>query len=216
MIFWPGGIPEIAVVRRFANITVLFLAALPAGAQTICDSYQSDSNVSIFRGYAGDVTIDRPSCVGERFCNEKLRVDVLEVFKGNPGREIVITQPNFSTGPPPMTKGHEYLFYAQAPRPNGDVYAAGTGIADVAPETLAWLRAYPTAPQTVRIYGEFRNIPSTLDASHILVTLTGAGVGDRILTAVPDAKFNYSFDDVPPGIYTISASLPSGMVAETG
>jgi hypothetical protein len=156
---------EPAVVRRFASILILLLiATLPTHAQTICEAYQSDYNASIFRGYVSDVTIDQSTCVGQMNCNQKLRVLTLEVFKGNPGREIIITQFNFSTGQW-MEKGHEYLIYAQPPRDNGDVYAGGAEITEVPPETLAWLRAYLTAPQTVRIYGEFRNVPSTLDAS---------------------------------------------------
>jgi hypothetical protein len=210
-----AGLPEIAAVRRFAYILILLPAALSACAQTICDSYQSNSSVLIFRGYVSDATIDQSTCAGQLPCNEKLRVRALEVFKGNPGPEIIITQFSFSTGQL-MEKGHEYLIYAQAPRANGDVYAGSTEIANVAPETLAWLRAYPTAPQTVRIYGEFREVPSTLDAPHILVTLTGTGANNRTLITIPDAKFAYSFNDVPPGIYTISASVPTGMVAETG
>jgi hypothetical protein len=203
-----------AVVSRFNSILILLLIApLFSHAQTICDAYQSDSSASIFLGNVTDVTIDQPTCV-QLGCNEKLHVHTLEIFKGNPGREIIITQFNFSTGQL-MEKGHEYLIYAQPPRDNGDVYAGGAEITEVPPETLAWLRAYLTAPQTVRIYGEFRNVPSTLDAPPILVTLTGTGVNNRTLTTTPDGKYLYSFNDVPPGIYTVSASVPSGLIAST-
>src|ERR1035438_867610 len=192
-----AGILEITVVRRFASILILLLAAPSARAQNICDSYQSNDNVTIFRGYVADVTVDQSTCIGQ-FCNEKMRVQPLEVFKGNLGLEITITQPNFSTGPPRMARGRGYLFCAQVPRANGDVYAGGTEIANVASETLAWLRAYPTAPQTVRVYGEFRNVPSTLDAHHILVTLTGTGVNNRSWNTTPDTKYAYSFPALGP------------------
>jgi hypothetical protein len=151
-------------VRRFASILVLLLLApRHASGGTICDSYQSDETASIFRGNVIDVVMDQSTCVGELACNEKVRVQTLEVFKGNPGHEITITQFGFSTGVS-LAKGHEYLIFAQAPRANGDIYSGEAEIGNVAPETLAWLRAYPTAPQTVRIYGEFRNVPSTLNA----------------------------------------------------
>ena len=204
-----------AVVRRFASILILLVVAqLPAHAQTICDSYQSNDNTSIFRGYVSDGTVDQSTCVGQMGCNEKVRVQPLEVFKGNPGSEITITQFSFSTGVL-LAKGHEYLIFVGAPRSNGDIYSGETEISNVAPETLAWLRAYPTAPQTVRIYGEFRNLPPALDAAHILVTLTGTGVNNRTWTTTPDDKYAYSFNDVPPGVYTVSGRVPSGMMAET-
>src|ERR1019366_5931216 len=95
-----------AVVRRFASILILLVVAqLPAHAQTICDSYQSNNSVAIFRGYVSDVAIDQSSCVGQLGCNEKVRVHPIEVFKGNPGPEIIITQFNFSTGQL-LAKGH--------------------------------------------------------------------------------------------------------------
>jgi len=168
-------------------------------------------DASIFLGNVTDVTIDQSSCVGQLACNEKVRVQPLEVFKGNPSREIIDTNIPLLK----MAKGHEYLIWTRAPRDNGDVDGHGTEIANVAPETLAWLRAYPTAPQTVRIYGKFRNVPSTLDATHILVTLTGTGANNSTLTTTPDGKFLYSFNDVPPGIYTVAASVPGGLIAST-
>lgn len=205
---------ESAVVRRFASILILLLIAPHSNhAQSICDTYQSNGVASIFRGYVSDViSIDQPTCVS---CNEKVRVKTLEVFKGNPGSEIIITTGSFNRSTL-MAKGHEYLIWTRAPQDNGDVDGYGTEIAKVAPETLAWLRAYPTAPQTVHISGNFIGATSTVDASHILVTLTGTGVNNRTLTTVPNDKNTYSFNDLPPGIYTVSATVPSGMVATTG
>jgi hypothetical protein len=210
---------ESAVVRRFASILILLLIApLSNYAQSICEAYQSDYNASIFRGYVSDVTVDQSACVGQMYCNQELRVQTLEVFKGNPGREIILQNNH-----PLMEKGHEYLIYAQAPRDDGDVYAHGEEIKDVSPETLAWLRAYPTAPQTARIYGEVYYVPSTLDASHILITLTENGNQSHTLTTAPTAptapndEFTYSFNNLPPGIYTVSASVPSasGLLIES-
>lgn len=190
-------------MRRFNSILILLLLApLSSPAQTICEAYQSDYNASIFRGYVSDVTMDQ-SCVGMN-CNQTLRVLTLEVFKGNPGHETIIQNNH-----PLMAKGHEYLIYAQAPQGNGDVYAHGEEIADVAPETLAWLRAYPTAPQTARIYGDIDNAPSTLDSSRILVTLTGNGNQSHTLATAHDDEYTYSFNDLSPGIYTVSASVPA-------
>jgi hypothetical protein len=207
------GTPETAVVRRFASILILLLIApLSNHAQTICEAYQSDYNASIFRGYVSDVTIDQSTCVGQMNCNQKLRVLTLEVFKGNPGREIILQNNH-----PWMAKGHEYLIYAQAPQGNGDVYAHGTEITDVAPETLAWLRAYPTAPQTALIYGDIYNAPSILDASRILITVTGNGNQSHTSAIAHYDEYIYSFNDLPPGIYTVSASAPSasGLLIES-
>jgi hypothetical protein len=204
------------VVRRINSILILLLiATLPNHAQSICDTYQSNDVASIFLGYVSDViTVAQPTCV---MCTEKVRVKTLEVFKGNPGSEIIITNSQFGTMKDHlMAKGHEYLIWTRAPQDNGYIFGDGTEIAKVAPETLAWLRAYPSAPQTVYISGNFIGATSTVDASHILVTLTGTGVNNRTLTTVPNDKNTYSFNDLPPGIYTVSASVPSGMVATTG
>jgi hypothetical protein len=208
---------EPAVVRRYASILILLLiATLPNHAQSICDTYQSNDVASIFLGYVSDVITEaQPTCVSS--CTEKVRVKTLEVFKGNPGSEIIITNSQFRIMKDLlMAKGHEYLIWTRAPRDNGDVYGDGTEIAKVTPETLAWLRAYPTAPQTVRIFGNFIGATSTLDASGILVTLTENSNQNRTLTTVPNNKNTYSFNDLPPGIYTVSATVPSGMVAVTG
>jgi len=203
-------------VRRFASILILLLIAPHSNhAQSICDTYQSNGVASIFLGYVSDViTIAQSTCV---MCNEKVRVKTLEVFKGNPGSEIIITNSQFSIIKDQlMAKGHEYLIWTRAPRDNGDVDGVGTEIAKVTPETLAWLRAYPTAPQTVRISGNFIGATSTVDASRILITLTENSNQNRTFTTFPNDKKTYSFNDLSPGIYTVSATVPSGMVATTG
>jgi hypothetical protein len=201
-------------VRRFATILILLLASLPAHAGTIepnfiCEAYQAKDNVSIFRGRVLDLSTDPESDF------DMARMQPLEVFKGRPGREITII-PRTAFGDL-LIKGHEYLIIANAPNHKNTVAANVQEMKNVDPARLAWLRAYSTAPKTVRIFGEFSStlsLPlSAPRTSHPIVTL--AGRNNRTWTITPDDKSAYSFNDIPPGTYTVSASVPSGLVAMT-
>lgn len=144
---------------------------------------------------------------------EDFRFEILEVFKGNPGREITVTG-----GDQQFKKGGRYLVFAVL---NPATQIARTGLCidnhAVADPNLdpdvKWLRAYPTAPLTATISGKI-NLPyeeiaagyRDADLPSVKVELTGA----KDLTASTGTDNRYSFEDLPPGIYTLTAVAPAG------
>jgi hypothetical protein len=71
-----------------------------------------------------------------------------------------------------------------------------------------WLRAYPTAPGTAAIFGSFAVADGKNEKTVASVTLSG----DVTRTAVVDEKNGYRFNDLVPGTYTVTASVPAGLV----
>lgn len=135
-----------------------------------------------------------------------IRLQVLEVFKGDPGPEVTIIGRNQI-----FSKGGGFLVYAE-PTAQKQVVApilTRTGPLEY-PQTaddLAWLRAYPTAPPTASIFGSINMGHGITDIPPISITVAGSAI---TRTASSAADHTYSFKDLPPGAYTVTAVLPVG------
>jgi len=202
---------------------VLWLAAPIAGhaaglarpIATVCSAYQSTP--LIFRARVLQITPDLPSPEwgvtvnggGYSGSSEgpmvRVRLQVLEVFKGDPGPEITILGSDQLFG-----KGGEFLVYAE---PTAQKEVAAPVLARTGSVTnpglaadLAWLRAYPTAPPTARIFGSVTMSYGATNIPTISVTLAGP----TTLTASSSADHTYAFHNLPPGAYTVAAVLPAG------
>lgn len=137
---------------------------------------------------------------------EDFRFEVLEVFKGNPGSEITVRGGNGEFHP-----GQEVIVFAllnptthiaQTSVCSGNLSSAGREW----DSNLAWLRAYPTAPLTARIFGKVSMGYGTTDIPLINVKLSG----EKSLTATTGDDHNFAFNDLLPGTYTVTAILPPG------
>jgi hypothetical protein len=192
---------------------------------TVCSAY--DSTPLIFRGRVLQITPIPPepptevtlpdgtkseiyglSPVGPM---DQVRFQVLEVFKGDPGPEITLAGIDQIFG-----KGGEFLVYAQRNPKTGEfgasAFCARTGsLTDAQPAAdLAWLRAYPTAPPTAAIFGSVYMDYGATDIPLISVTASGAATTRTVATA---GDHTYTFKDLPPGDYTVTAVLPAGYTA---
>jgi hypothetical protein len=156
-----------------------------------------------------------------------VRFSVLEVFKGSPAREITIAVYDIDTLP--FKLGAEYLIFTfTSPSPNdpqqlytglrifnGDQYV-GTDSHEITDPQDPDLLLLRSPSQNVRVYGQFTGSgTSSLDPSQAIVTLTGGDGQSHSWTTSPDDKFNFTFNDVPPGIYTVTAFVPSGLTVES-
>lgn len=196
------------------------------GPITICDSFSKSSIV--FRGRVIEViphvsqgtTITYPdgstATAYQVSGTEDFRFEVLEVFKGDPGRKVTVTGGNNE-----FSLGKEYLIFASR---NPSTEALGTGVcsgnrsienAERDPD-LAWLRAYPAAPPTASIFGQVRwgypiNEMSSTVENPASITITMAG--ERTFTVSTTINQSYTFKDLPPGAYTLTAIAPDGLTA---
>jgi hypothetical protein len=203
---------------------LLLLAALSAhgmcpSTQSVCAAY--DSTPLIFRGLvleAIPVPPEPPTEIthpdGSKTMlqtvspdpADRVRMRVLEVFKGNPGSEITVVGSDQI-----FHNGGEFLVYASAAGKQNlpGTYCSRTqrlGDPGTAGD-LAWLRAYPTAPSTVSIFGSVIMGYGTTDIPPVSVTLAGPAT-TRTVSSADDNT--YSFKYLPPGAYTVSAVLPAG------
>jgi len=204
-------------MHRFAPLLFL-LACLPAhatscmGPITICSSYGGSDIV--FRGRVLEV-IRHPSpgtpvtypdgsttTLYTVPMSEDFHFDVLEVFKGDPGHQITV-----SGGAGEFRQGEEYIIFA-SPNPTTQTMQTGVcmGNRSANDPDLAWLRAYPTAPPTARIFGNVGMGYGVTDIPAISINLSG----EKSLSATTDAAHSYSFDDLPPGSYALTAVVPAG------
>jgi hypothetical protein len=210
-------------MRKFAPVLFLFTclsahAATNVGANSICSSFES--NRLVFRGRVLEVISqsEPPSVVTYPDGSTALsstpevtadfRFEVPEVFKGNPGHEIVIRG---SSGE--FVEGKEYIVYTF---PDPGLRTAQTSfrgsmhlIDDPDQDSdLAWLRACPAAPPTSNIFGKVTMGYGVTDIPSIKITLSG----QEILTAYTTEDHSYTFTDLQPGTYTVTAFLPAGYV----
>jgi len=226
-------------VRRYASILILLLiATLFAHAQNsdwpppACKA--ANTSTVIFRGRVLKVDADpqEPAPPPQPFSDESgnlitmtgaggVRVftahilfEVLEVFKGNPGHEVTVGDGvDYSL----FTQGKEYLIYATPSRvPDKATYElwVRVGSHEITNSQDPDLLMLRSPSQSVRIYGEIQHLPPNFDAHNVLLTLTGTVSSQpRIWTTTADDKSAFTFNDVPPGIYTVSASVPGGFIA---
>jgi Carboxypeptidase regulatory-like domain len=210
-------------MRKLAPVLLLFAclsthAAAGTGTNSVCSSFETSHLV--FRGRVLEViqkstppgVVTYPdgstalSYVGEMTAN--FRFEVLEVFKGDPGHEIVIRG---SAGE--FVEGKEYIVYGF---PDPALRTAQTSfrtskhlIEDPDQDSdLVWLRAYPTAPPTSHIFGKVTMGYGVTDIPSIRITLSG----QENLTTYTTEDHSYTFADLLPGTYTVTAFLPAGYV----
>jgi hypothetical protein len=220
-----GGFPP---MRKLAPVLLLFAsvsvhASTCLGTVSVCSSFEKSGVV--YRGRvleiehgparASDV-ITYPdgstALSGYQEISADFRIEVLEVFKGNPGTpgsEIIV-----SAGPQHFEVGKEYVIFSD-PTPDMKAGQIGICIMDHSIENpnqdtyLTWLRAYRTAPPTSNIFGNVsmgylgKEIPS--------IKITISGPQNR--TTYSGEDHSYSFDGLPPGTYTLKATAPEGYAA---
>jgi hypothetical protein len=73
------------------------------------------------------------------------------------------------------------------------------------------MRGLTTAPKGATIYGSVLSVPSST-GPRAAATINLSGPESH--SAVPDQTGKYSFDNLPPGQYTVSAALPTGLTSE--
>jgi hypothetical protein len=216
------------VMCRLGVLVTIILATLVANATscmgpiTVCSSF--DGSQTVFRGrvieivpvYLPPTPVTYPD--GSKTTlyagpgTEHVRLEVLEVFKGNPGSEITVTSPARDMR---FEVGSEAIVFASR---FGTANEFGAGLCSrthsltdaAADADLAWLRAYPTAPERSAIFGSF----SLQDHAEARIAATVAISGDESRTAASDDKNSYRFDNLAPGTYKLTASVPAGMVAD--
>jgi hypothetical protein len=202
------------------RLALLLLLLAPLSAQaggiagtgpTVCAAYESSP--LIFRARVLQTwPIPLPPYTGTSYPMANVRLQVLEVFKGDPGSEITVVGTVEMFG-----RGGEFLVYAEPPvsAPSPLISAApvsqirartGPVTAPYAAADLAWLRAYPTAPPTANIFGSVSMGYGAANIPTISVSLTGPAA----LTTSSGADHTYAFKDLPPGTYTLTAAVPAG------
>ncbi len=202
----------VVISSLFAHATVC------PQSTTVCSSFEANSIV--FRGRVLEVKVPASPAVSHTYpdgstsvlffvpVSVQVRFEVLEVFKGEPGREITV-----DAGQGMFNQDGEYVVFASPYKAAmvASVCSRTHQITDAAEDAdLMWLRAYPTAPATAAIFGSFAVAGGTNEKTAASVTLSG----DVTRTAIVDEKNSYRFGELPPGAYTGTASVPAGLVTE--
>jgi hypothetical protein len=206
---------------KFVSLLIL-LAPLSAqgmscmGPITVCHSFDTHSIVfqgrvvEVIRHPSPETTVTYPD--GSTAASvvvpmtEDVRFEVLEIFKGNPGHEIIV-----SGGNGEFREGQEYVVFA-SPNPNTQTAQTSVCSGNLGPANpdwdsdLAWLRAYPTAPPTARIFGKVTMRYGVTDIPSISIKLSG----EKSLSTSSGQDHSYAFNELPPGTYTLTAVLPAG------
>lgn len=215
-------------MQKLAPVLHLFAcfsahAASCTATNGICSSFEN--NHLVFRGRVLEV-IDKSapaiesvqtypdgstasSITGTFGTATDFRFEVLEVFKGNPGREIVIRG---SSGE--FVEGKEYIVFSS---PDPDMRTGQTSICNGnhlienpdQDSEISWLRAYPAAPPTSNIFGNVTMGYGATDIPSIRIALAG----QENLETYSAEDHSYAFTDLPPGRYTLTAILPAGYAA---
>jgi hypothetical protein len=185
---------------------------------TVCSSFEANSIV--FRGRVLEAKVPASPAISHTYpdgstgvsfavpMSVQVRFEVLEVFKGEPGREITM-----GAGQGMFKKDGEYVVFASPYKAAmvTSVCSRTHPITDAAQDAdLMWLRAYPAAPATAAIFGSFAVAGGGNEKTAASVTLSG----DVTRTAIVDEKNGYRFSDLAPGTYTVTASVPAGLVTE--
>jgi hypothetical protein len=204
------------------------------GPITVCSSFER-SDIA-FRGRIVSITPARPPgpqtitnpdgsteivVTGDNFSiSRRIVFDVLETFRGNPGKQITVEQAGSWT--PAFEQGHEYLIFAFLSSGTHQFVTSsctsdhelndGEEDAD-----LSWLRAYPTSDGSGFISGHLympgsdRNlVDEAAMPAPLAIKITGKGI-DKTLVPLHDA---YRIDQLPPGAYTLMLSVPAGILTQ--
>ncbi|MGB9468106.1 MAG: carboxypeptidase regulatory-like domain-containing protein [Candidatus Acidiferrum sp.] len=233
----PGNHPSIYFLY-IAMPRVLLLAALliaPAfsqacsciGPRPVCSAYWQSQVV--FRGRVVEQTLVSPTNETVRNLDGtystiqgpgyyRVRFSVVEIFRGeSQSKEIdILTNEQSSACGFPFVTGAEYLVFTSANEKTNELWTSSCsrthelepGVEDA---DVAWMRALATAPKAVTIYGTVIPTPNST-ASNPVATIHLSGPESH--NAVPDQTGKYSFPNLPPGEYSISATLPAGFTTD--
>ena len=217
---------------------VLLLAALliaPAfsqacscvGPRPVCSEYWQSQVV--FRGRVVEQTLVSPTNETVRNLDGthstiqgpgyyRVRFSVVEIFRGeSQSKEIdILTNEQSSACGFPFVTGAESLVFTSANEKTNELWTSSCsrthelepGVEDA---DVAWMHALATAPKAVTIYGTVILTPNST-ASNPVATIHLSG--PESLNAVPDQSGKYSFPNLPPGEYSISATLPAGFTTD--
>lgn len=139
---------------------------------------------------------------------KRFRMHIDRAYKGVSESELILFDDGMCDGPE-LLVGQQYLMYT-SPSGGGDVPARGctrSRHVKFADEDLSYLDGLRIAAPTARVLGQISNWidgpESSKPTAGALVTLHGP---EDTLTAFADSQGHYSFEDLKPGQYTVSAS----------
>jgi hypothetical protein len=163
--------------------------------------------------------IFRGTVVSQAVADMNVRVDfaVAETFRGQRVqlRSINTHQQSSACGFP-FKDGLEYLVFASSDKDGNLVVSTCSGTHQVdrsgqdanitgQDAGITWMRQYPTASPTATIFGGLSRLE---DFANPRLDIRIRGPENRDLTTGPDGR--YSAAGLPPGTYTVSASVPAG------
>jgi hypothetical protein len=146
----------------------------------------------------------------------RIRFAVAEMFRGKSEQEIIVyTNQQTSACGFPFEDGKEYVVFAYAGAESAELSTSECShtheVTDAsADEDLRWMRGLSKAPAGANIFGTII-IPGEGNEKHDAhVQLRGAVNRDL----VPSANGAYAATGLPPGAYTLSATVPAGFVTD--
>lgn len=138
-------------------------------------------------------------------------------YKGD-AKGLVDLVDNDMCDSPELLPGHQYLMYTWG-SPGGPIAASGCSrsrAVENAQEDLKFLEAYAAAKTSTQVFGVFRlagyDVDDPMPLKGVQVTLSGNGWQFRATTA---SDGSYSFRNIAPGEYEISAALKGYRVGWT-
>lgn len=198
-----------------------------SGPNPICSAYWQSSVV--FRGRVIEEileshtnrtvkNLDGTSSTIETPGYYRVRLAVLEMFRGTPQSqeiEILTNEQNSACGFS-FVAGAEYIVFADTNQETNELWTSKCSHThqlepDKEDAEVAWMRALATAPKFGTIYGSLFLTANQAD-SNFSATIHLRGPESR--NAVPDLDGKYTFPNLRPGQYTVSASLPVGFTSD--
>ena len=217
------GMRRVLLIAMLALAPEVSYACSCVGPSPVCSAYWQSAVV--FRGRVLQQTLISPA--NETLKNldgtsstvrspgyYRVRLSLLEEFRGEPqSQEIdILTNEQSSACGVPFETGAEYLVFTDSNQDSKELWTskcshthkleAGKQDAD-----LSWMRALATAPGGATIYG---NLVASSSAVGPGPSATIRLSGTETRSAVVDGNGKYLFGGLPPGEYTLSASLPAG------
>jgi Carboxypeptidase regulatory-like domain len=191
------------------------------GPTPICSAYWTSP--VIFRGKVIEQTLLRPApqpvknpdgstdtIIGPG--KYRIRFAVAETFRGKSEREIIVyTNEQSSACGFPFEDGKEYVVFTYADRESSELSTSHCSHThEVTDDDLRWMRGLSKAPAGASIFGTITIPGEGNERQDANVRLRGAVNRDL----VPSANGAYAATGLPPGAYTLSATVPAGFVTD--